>query len=143
MELLEYCAPCLFGVEGILGDELRRMGAQDVCPENGRVLFRGGLEMMARANIGSRYAERIQVVMGRFKAYSFEDLFQGARKAEWERFIGKMDAFPVNLCYTARKSPKEELYVYHRLSPFCFQRFLSYGQNRPFHRCQHLPVLHP
>lgn len=95
MELLEYCAPCLFGVEGILGDELRRMGAQDVRPENGRVLFRGGLEMMARANIGSRYAERIQVVMGRFQAYSFEDLFQGTRKAEWERFIGKMDAFPV------------------------------------------------
>ena len=95
MELFEYCAPCLFGVEGILGDELRRMGAQDVRPENGRVLFRGGLEMMARANIGSRYAERIQVVMGRFKAYSFEDLFQGARNAEWERFIGKLDAFPV------------------------------------------------
>lgn len=95
MELLEFCAPCLFGIEGILGDELRRMGAQDVRPENGRVLFRGGLEMMARANIGSRYAERIQVVMGRFKAYSFEDLFQGTRNAEWERFIGKMDAFPV------------------------------------------------
>ena len=95
MERLEYCAPCLFGVEGILGDELRRLGAEDVRPENGRVLFRGGLEMMARANICSRYAERIQVLMGRFKAYSFEELFQGVRALEWERFISKQDSFPV------------------------------------------------
>ena len=95
MEKIQYCAPCLFGVEGILADELRRFGAEDVCPENGRVLFKGGLEMMARANIGSRYAERIQIVMGRFCAYSFEELFQGVKALEWERFIGRLDAFPV------------------------------------------------
>ena len=95
MELLDYCAPCLFGIEGILGDELRRMGAADVRPENGRVLFRGGVEMMARANIGSRYAERIQLLLGRFTARSFEELFQGAKALPWERFIGKQDAFPV------------------------------------------------
>ena len=75
MEKFEYCAPCLFGVEGILGDELRRMGAENVRPENGRVLFSGDLNTMARANIGSRYAERIQIVMGRFVALSFEELF--------------------------------------------------------------------
>lgn len=95
MELLEFCAPCLFGVEGILADELRRMGAESVRPENGRVLFSGGIEMMARANIGSRYAERIQLVMGRFTAHSFEELFQGTKAQPWERWIGKMDAFPV------------------------------------------------
>lgn len=95
MSKIMYCAPCLFGVEGILGDELRRMGAENVRPENGRVLFEGGLEMMARANICSRYAERIQVVMGRFVARSFEELFQGVKALEWERFISKQDAFPV------------------------------------------------
>lgn len=95
MEKILYCAPCLFGVEGILGDELRRLGAEDVRPENGRVLFSGGLEMMARANICSRYAERIQVVMGRFYARTFEELFQGVKSLEWERFISKQDAFPV------------------------------------------------
>ena len=95
MEMFEYCAPCLFGVEGILGDELRRFGASDVRPENGRVLFRGDLHMMARANIGSRYAERIQLVMGKFEARSFEELFQGTKALEWERFISREDAFPV------------------------------------------------
>lgn len=95
MEHLEFCAPCLFGVEGILGDELRRLGAADVRPENGRVLFCGDTAMMARANICSRYAERIQLVMGRFTARSFEELFEGVRALPWERWIGKLDAFPV------------------------------------------------
>ena len=94
-EMFEYCAPCLFGVEGILGDELRRLGAENVRPENGRVRFSGPLEIMARANIASRYAERIQIVMGLFEAKSFEELFQGVRGLAWEHFIGRQDAFPV------------------------------------------------
>lgn len=94
-EVFEYCAPCLFGMEGILADELRRIGADDVRPENGRVLFGGSLSIMARANITSRYAERIQIVMGKFDAHTFDELFEGVRALPWERFIGKDDAFPV------------------------------------------------
>ncbi len=95
METWEYCAPCLFGVEGILGDELRRMGAENVRPETGRVLFAGGPDILARANIGSRYAERIQILAGSFPARSFEELFQGVKAIPWERWIGKRNAFPV------------------------------------------------
>lgn len=94
-EKFRYCAPCLFGVEGILGDELRRLGAEEVTPENGRVMFSGGLDVMARANISSRYAERIQIVMGSFVAKSFNDLFEGTRALPWERFVGRVNAFPV------------------------------------------------
>ncbi len=95
MDTLQYCAPCLFGVEGILGDELRRMGAQEVRPENGRVLFSGGIELLARANIGSRYAERIQLLLGSFRARTFDELFEGVKALPWEGWIGKHDAFPV------------------------------------------------
>ncbi len=95
MEQLHICAPCLFGIEGILGDELRRMGAEQVTPENGRVRFAGDAAMLARANIGSRYAERIQLHLGTFRAVTFEELFQGVRALPWERFIAARDAFPV------------------------------------------------
>ncbi len=94
-ETFTYCAPCLFGIEGILADELRRLGADDVRPENGRVLFSGPLEILARANISSRYAERIQIVMGSFHAITFDELFEGTRALPWERFVGRADAFPV------------------------------------------------
>lgn len=95
MENIRYAAPCLFGIEGILADELRRMDARDVTAENGRVLFSGGPEMLARANIGSRYAERILICMGEFPARSFTELFDGVKSLPWEAFIGRRDAFPV------------------------------------------------
>ena len=95
MEQLTYAAPCLFGIEGILGDELRRMGAENVTPQNGKVVFSGSEDFVARANINSRYAERIQIQLGTFRATSFEDLFQGVRALPWENFISKKDAFPV------------------------------------------------
>ena len=95
MANVEFCAPCLFGIEGILGDELRRMGAENVRPENGRVLFAGDMELLARANIGSRYAERIQIHLGSFPARSFEELFQGVKALPWEVWIGQKNAFPV------------------------------------------------
>lgn len=95
MEMWKYCAPCLFGLEGILADELRRMEGLDVQAENGRVLFSGPPELLARANIGCRTAERIQIHVGGFPAYSFEELFQGVRDLPWEAWIGKDYAFPV------------------------------------------------
>ena len=56
---LEFCAPCLFGLEGPLGNELRHMDMITVSPENGRVYFTGGEDAMARANLRSRFAERV------------------------------------------------------------------------------------
>lgn len=88
-------APCLLGVEGIVGGELKRMDARDVSPENGRVFFSGGEEILARANIRSRYSERICIVMGRFRAETFDSLFEQTKALPWERWIGKTDAFPV------------------------------------------------
>lgn len=95
MSDFQLVAPCLFGLEGPLGDELRRMGAENVQPQNGRVVFGGSPEMIARANICSRYGERVQILMGTFPARSFEELFQGVKALPWEQWISKNDAFPV------------------------------------------------
>ena len=95
MAKIEMCAPCLFGLEGVLADELRNIEAENVRPENGRVLFSGDSRILARANLWLRTAERVEIVVGSFKAYSFEELFEGTKKLEWERWIDKRDAFPV------------------------------------------------
>ena len=92
---LEFCAPCLFGLEGPLGNELRHMDMITVSPENGRVYFTGGEDAMARANLRSRFAERILLVMGRFDAPTFDALFEGVRALPWENYIPKNGAFPV------------------------------------------------
>lgn len=93
--IFEMCAPCLFGLEGLAADELRRMDAESVRAENGRVLFSGGYETLARANIRLSTAERVTILMGEFPARSFDELFEGVRALPWENWIPADGAFPV------------------------------------------------
>lgn len=95
MNNLTFIAPCHFGLESILAGELKRMDALDVKADNGRVTFKGDFNMLARANICLRTAERVLIKLGEFNAYSFEELFQGVKAINLEDFIGKKDAFPV------------------------------------------------
>lgn len=92
---IKFSAPCLLGLEGLVAQELREMDALNVESKNGRVDFEGDENILARANICSRYSERILIRMGEFKATTFEQLFQGIKSLTWEEWVGKFDAFPV------------------------------------------------
>ena len=73
MNKFEYAVPCLFGLEGIAGDE----------------------RALAKANICLRTGERIMVVLAQFQAKTFEELFQGVYHAELESYIPMDGQFPV------------------------------------------------
>ncbi len=92
---INFVIPCLLGLEKLIADEMKALGAEDVISENGRVLFSGDENLLARANICSRYAERIQILVGSFEALTFEDLFEGTKALPWEQWIPAYDAFPV------------------------------------------------
>ena len=95
MREMEFCVPCLFGLEGIAGDELRRLDIEDVRVENGRVLFSGDETALAKANICLRTGERVLVVLADFEAKTFEQLFQGVYHAPLEDYIPQDGQFPV------------------------------------------------
>ncbi len=92
---IDFVIPCLLGMESLISSELKEMGAENVAAENGRVLFSGDENILARVNICSRFAERVQILVGSFEARTFEELFQGTKALEWEKWIGNLDAFPV------------------------------------------------
>lgn len=92
---INFVIPCLLGMESLIAGELKELGAENVVSENGRVLFSGDENILARVNICSRFAERVQILVGSFEARSFEELFQGAKALAWEEWIGSLDAFPV------------------------------------------------
>lgn len=92
---LTFSAPCIFGLEGLCANELKFLGIKNVRAENGRVLFDGDFSTLAKANINSRYAERIQIHLAEFNAENFDELFEGVKNIEWENYIGMSDAFPV------------------------------------------------
>ena len=95
MSRFEFAVPCLFGLEGLAGDELRRMDQENVRVENGRVLFSGDEAALAKANIRLRTGERVLIVLADFQAKTFEELFQGVYHANLEDYIPRDGAFPV------------------------------------------------
>ena len=92
---MKFSVPCLFGLEGIAGDELKRLQLENVQVENGRVLFTGNEESLAKANLWLRTGERVLIVLAEFQATTFEQLFQGVYQANLEDYIPKDGQFPV------------------------------------------------
>ena len=95
MAKFELIVPTLFGLEGLAGDELRRMGMENVRVEDRRVFFSGDENALAKANICLRTGERVMIVVAAFEAKSFEELFQGVYHTELERYIPMDGQFPV------------------------------------------------
>ena len=61
MNEMKFLVPTLFGLEGLAGEELRRLGMENVRVEDRRVLFTGDERALAKANIALRTGERIMV----------------------------------------------------------------------------------
>ncbi len=95
MGYYEYVATCLFGLEKFLGDEIEALGYKKIETIDGRVTFAGDESAVARFNVFSRYAERLYIKLGDFKATTFTELFDGTKELPFECFIGSEDAFPV------------------------------------------------
>ena len=91
----EYVATCLFGLEALLGEEIDALGYERIETIDGRVTFRGDMAAIARCNINLRFAERLYIKMGSFRAATFTELFDGTNSLPWEAWIAEDDAFPV------------------------------------------------
>ena len=74
---MQFIVPTLFGLEGLAGDELRRMNMEIVKVEDRRVFVTGDEYALAKANICLRTGERVMIVLAQFQAKTFEELFQG------------------------------------------------------------------
>ena len=87
--------PCLFGLESLVADEMRRLDLKNVQAENGRVHCEGTLADIARLNINLRCGARVLMELGSFPARDFEALFQGVYALPWEDYISRDGEFPV------------------------------------------------
>ena len=92
---LRFTVPCLFGLEGLAADELKRLNMREVRAENGHVCFNGDKGDIARANINLRTGERVLIDVGDAPAKTFDELFEAVRAMPWDRYIPMDGAFPV------------------------------------------------
>lgn len=87
MRTFELLVPCHFGLESVLKKEIYDLGYEISKVEDGRITFLGDEEAICRANIFLRTAERVLIQVGRFRATTFEELFQGIKAIPWEEYI--------------------------------------------------------
>ena len=71
------------GLELLLADELRGLGAEDVKDGRAGVSFSAELETAYRVCLWSRLANRILLKMGNFQAESPEQLYEGISEIDW------------------------------------------------------------
>lgn len=93
---MEWIASAAFGLEGMTGRDLKRLGASEVrVMDVGGAVFQGDFADAFRANLWLRTADRILLVMGRFCARTYEELFQGIKAIAWEALLDRDACFPV------------------------------------------------
>ena len=87
MKEFEYIAPCHFGLEAVLKREIQDLGYEIVQVEDGKVTFKGDVAAICRANIFLRTTERILIKIAKFKATTFDELFEKTKAIPWEEYI--------------------------------------------------------
>lgn len=93
----EMVAKTFQGLEEVLADELRAIGAQNV--EQGRrmVSFSGDKEMLYRANLQCRTALRILKPFYSFKAHSPEKLYDRVKEYDWSKLLSPEKTFAIDV----------------------------------------------
>ncbi|PIC58952.1 RNA methyltransferase [Sporosarcina sp. P12(2017)] len=97
-------ATAAMGLESIVASEIKDLG-YDCQTENGKVYFTGDEEAIARANMWLRVGDRVRIIVGEFKAFTFDELFERTKALPWEEFLPVDAAFPVS-----GKSVKSKLF---------------------------------
>ncbi|NBI07433.1 THUMP domain-containing class I SAM-dependent RNA methyltransferase [Senegalia massiliensis] len=105
MNNIKLIATATFGLEAIVKREVESLGFKDIEVENGKVIFSAKLEDIPKANLWLRTADRVLLLVGEFKALSFEELFENTKKLPWGDLISRDGEFTVT-----GKSIKSKLY---------------------------------
>ncbi|NOU16038.1 MAG: RNA methyltransferase [Bacteroidales bacterium] len=92
----EMIAKTLQGLEGVLADELKVLGAENVIPTLKTVSFNGDKELMYKANIQLRTALRILKPIYTFKARTEDEFYGQAKKFDWPSIMDITHKFAVD-----------------------------------------------
>ncbi|MFK5878561.1 MAG: class I SAM-dependent RNA methyltransferase [Flavobacteriaceae bacterium] len=88
-------ATTMFGLEEVLAEELKNMGAVDVKAGVRNVSFRGDKGFMYKVNMGLRTAIRILKPIKTFKVFDEDDLYEGLQKINWDNFMKVDNTFAI------------------------------------------------
>ncbi|OBU86521.1 THUMP domain-containing protein [Chromobacterium subtsugae] len=80
-------APCPRGLEALLADELKALGADDIAPADGGVAFGGDARLMMAVNLHSRTASRVLLRLAHGPYHAEQDIYRLALSVDWPRWF--------------------------------------------------------
>ena len=95
-ERFDMVAKTFLGLEGVLADELRAMGAEEVTEGNRVVYFKGDKELLYRANFACRTAVRILKPFLTLRSNSADDLYEQLKSYDWEQLMNVNTTFAID-----------------------------------------------
>lgn len=105
IDKIRLAAVCTFGLEAVVKRELLNLGYDNLQTDNGWIYFDAEIVDIPKLNINLRSAERVMLILGQFKAFSFEELFNKTYNLPWQEWISVDGKFTVK-----GKSVKSKLF---------------------------------
>lgn len=127
---MEICVTSASGIEAVTKRELYKIiGKEDLSAINGRIKFEGDESDVAKCNLNLRTGNRVEIVLGGFKAETFDDLFEGIKAIPFEEYICRDGKIIVNA-----KSVQSKLFAYSAIQSvskkaICERLCKKYGVN--------------
>ncbi|RDW19614.1 RNA methyltransferase [Oceanobacillus arenosus] len=95
MKNITLIATAAMGLESVVAQEVKQLG-YEATVENGKVIFDAPVSAIPRCNLWLRTADRVKILVGKFNATTFDELFESTKALPWEEFIAEDGQFPVS-----------------------------------------------
>ena len=92
---MKLVAKTFLGLENVLSDELRNLGATNIKVANRAVIFEGNTYILYKVNYCARTALSILMPVKEFKIRSKDDLYSGGKSIRWEKYINPNSTFSI------------------------------------------------
>jgi putative N6-adenine-specific DNA methylase len=123
-------AKTFFGLEPVLAEELKKIGAKEVKIGRRMVSFAGGKEILYKANIYLRSALRILKEIHSFEIENLDQYYSCIHEIEWEKYLNLHHSIAIDAVITS-KLFNNSLYAAQRAKDAIVDRFREKYSKRP------------
>jgi putative N6-adenine-specific DNA methylase len=131
LETYRLTVKTLEGIEEVLAEEIRELGATDIVLGNRAVHFMGDTAMIYRANYRLRTALRVFKQIDSFRFANMDDFYVKCMKIRWEHFMNLNDSFAIQSTVLQSELFKNSMFASLKLKDAIADRFRQRTGNRP------------
>ena len=111
-EIFDMVAKTFQGLEDVLAEELRELGATNVEPGRRMVSFQGDKEMLYKANLHCRTALRVLKPFYSFRAHTPEKLYDRVKEYDWTNLLDATKTFAIDVTVNSSEFTNSRFVTY-------------------------------